>query len=186
MSGSKGSEQGGAAETVAGETPAAAIFSGIEKTAEEAVDAVNKAAAEAVAEVGAGFGQMNDRMSELMEKNMKTMSEMSDFAKGNVEAMIESAKAAGVAAETLAGHFAETSKKHVEDAQAAFKAVTGAKTPQEFFQAQNDYARSQFEKAVANWSQLSETWLKVAGDVVQPISNRMALAADQVKKSMAH
>jgi phasin family protein len=51
--------------------------------------------------------------------------------------------------------------------------------------AQNEFAKAQFDKAVANMSHFSETWMKLAGDVVQPISSRMAVAAETVKKSIA-
>jgi phasin family protein len=156
----------------------------ITKSIETVVPAMEKAASDAVAQAQAGVEQMNVKMREMMEKSMSTMTEMTEFAKGNVEAMIESAKAAAAGAETLAAHFAETSKKSVEEAQAAFKTMTTAKTPNELMAAQNDFAKAQFDKAVANMSHFSETWMKLAGDVVQPLSNRVALATETVKKSM--
>lgn len=129
--------------------------------------------------------EMTAKVKDLMEKNMKSMTEMTEFAKGNVEALVESAKAAAAGAETLTTHFVETSKKSVEEAQAAFKTMTAAKTPNELIAAQNEFAKAQFDKAVANMSHFSETWMKLAGDVVQPISSRMAVAAETVKKSIA-
>ena len=154
------------------------------KPLEAVVPAVEKAAADFVAQSQAAQDQMTGKVKELMEKNMKTMTDMTDFAKGNVEALIESAKAAAAGAETLTTHFEETSKKSAEEAQAAFKSFTSAKTPNELMAAQNDFAKAQFDKAVANMSHFSETWLKLAGEVVQPISNRMAVAAETVKKSV--
>jgi phasin family protein len=144
------------------------------KTFEAIAPAMEKATAE-----------MTAKVKDLMEKNMKSMTEMTEFAKGNVEAMVESAKAAAAGAETLTTHFVETSKKSMEEAQAAFKTMTLAKTPNELMAAQNEFAKAQFDKAVANMSHFSETWMKLAGDVVQPISSRMAVAAETVKKSIA-
>ncbi len=155
------------------------------KSIEAVVPAMEKAAADAVAQVQAGTEQMNVKMREMMEKSMKSMTEMTEFAKGNVEAMIESAKAAAAGAETLTTHFVETSKKSVEEAQAAFKTMSSAKTPNELIAAQNEFAKAQFDKAVANMSHFSETWMKLAGNVVQPLSNRVALATETVKKSIA-
>jgi phasin family protein len=155
------------------------------KPLEAVVPAVEKAAADFVAQTQAAQDQMTGKVKEMMEKNMKTMTDMTDFAKGNVEALIESAKAAAAGAETLTTHFVETSKKSAEEAQAAFKSFTSAKTPNELMAAQNDFAKAQFDKAVANMSHFSETWLKLAGEVVQPISNRMAVAAETVKKTVA-
>ena len=155
------------------------------KPLQAVVPAVEKATADFVAQSQAAHDQMTGKVKEMMEKNMKTMTDMTDFAKGNVEALIESAKAAAAGAETLTTHFVETSKKSAEEAQAAFKNFTSAKTPNELMAAQNDFAKAQFDKAVANMSHFSETWLKLAGEVVQPISNRMAVAAETVKKSVA-
>ena len=156
----------------------------INNTIEATGPAMEKAAAEAVAQAQAGFENMNEKVKTMMEKNMKSMTDMTEFAKGNVEAMIESAKAATTAAETMTTRLVEASKTSMEEAQAAIKSMTSAKTPNELMQFQTEFAKSQFDKAVSNWSQMSETWMKLAGEVVQPLSNRMALAADSVKKSM--
>ncbi len=155
------------------------------KTFETVAPAFEKATADAVAQAQAAQEQFAEKLKELMEKNMKSVTEMSDFAKGNVEALMESAKAAAAGAETLTTHMVEASKKAAEEAQAAFKTMSASKTPNEFFAAQNEYAKAQFDKAVANASHLTETWLKLAGEVVQPLSSRVALATETVKKSIA-
>ena len=157
----------------------------ITKSIEAEAPVVEKAAANAVAQAQAGIETMNEKVRDMMEKNMKSMTDMTEFAKGNVEAMIESAKAATTAAETMTSHFVESSKNSMEEAQAALKSMTSAKTPNELMQFQTDFAKTQFDKAVANWSQMSETWMKLAGEVVQPLSNRMAIASDTVKKTMS-
>lgn len=156
----------------------------ITKTLETVVPAVEKATADAFAQAHAGFELTNGKVREMMEKNMKSINEFNDFAKGNVEALIESAKAAAAGAETLTTHFVESSKKSFEEHQAAFKSMSALKSPNEMLAAQQEFAKGQFDKAVANWSHLSETWMKLASEVVQPISNRVALATETVKKSV--
>jgi phasin family protein len=155
------------------------------KSLQAAAPAMEKATADAVAQAQAGYAQMNEKVQAMMEKNMKSMTEMTEFAKGNVEAMIESAKAATAGAEKMTAHFVETSKTSMEEAQAALKAMTGVKTPNELMQYQTEFAKTQFDKAVASWSQLSESWMKLAGEVVQPLSNRMAIAGDSIKKNIS-
>ncbi|WP_199553473.1 phasin family protein [Sandaracinobacteroides hominis] len=166
-----------------GETPMTTET--ITKTLETVVPAMEKATTDAVAQAQAGFEQMNGKVREMMEKNMKSITEMNEFAKGNVEALIESAKAAAAGAETLTTHFVESSKASFEESQAAFKSMTALKSPAEVLAAQQQFAKTQFDKAVANWSHVTETWMKLAGEVVQPLSNRVALAQETVKKSMA-
>ena len=155
------------------------------KQFEAVAPAIEKATSDAVAQAQAAQEQFTEKLKELMEKNMKSVTEMSDFAKGNVEALVESAKAAAAGAETLTAHFVESSKKAAEEAQAAFKTLSSAKSPNEFIAAHSEYSKAQFDKAVANASHLTETWLKLAGEVVQPISSRVALASETVKKNIA-
>jgi phasin family protein len=148
--------------------------------------AAGDAAAGVIAGVGAGFEAMNGKMSDMMEQMMKTMSDVTEFAKGNVDALMASAKAAQAGAEALTSTLVEVSKKRFEDAQAAMKAMTSAKSPNELVQLQNDFAKAQFDQAVSAWSHMSETLLKLAGDVVQPLSSRMAVATEAMKKTVGN
>ncbi len=154
------------------------------KTVEQATETVEKAAMDAMAQGKASFEQMNAKASEMMEQASKSVAEMSDFTKGNMEAMIASAKAATTGAEVLAKEIAEQAKARFEATSNAWKAMVAAKTPNELFQYQNDFMKSQIDASIAAMSHMTETMLKVAGDVTQPISNRMALAAEHLKKSL--
>jgi phasin family protein len=107
--------------------------------------------------------------------------EMTEFTKGNFEAVVASAKTAAKGAETLGQEIAEYGKKSFETASATAKSMTMAKTPTELFQLQSEFAKSSFDSAVAEMSKLSEAWLKLAGDVIQPLSSRYALAAEKFK-----
>lgn len=157
----------------------------LNKSLESVAPAVGKAASEFLNSAQSTREQVEGQVKNLMEKNMKTMNEFTEFTKGNVEALIESARAAASGAEVLASHFVDASKKSAEEAQVAFKTFSSARTPNEFIAAQNEYAKGQFDKLVANASKLSETWLKLAGEVVQPLSSRVAVAAESVKKNIA-
>lgn len=119
-----------------------------------------------------------------MEKNLQSVNSVVEFSKGNFEAVIVSAKAAAEGAELITRSFVEISKKSFEDAQNALQGIMSAKTPNEAFQLQNEYAKAQFDAAVATLSKFSETFLKVAGEVTQPLSKRVGLAADNVKKAI--
>ena len=137
-----------------------------------------KAAAEKVTLMIADF---NDRAKAALEKTTKAGEEFSEFTKGNMEAFAASAKTAAKGAETLGQEMAEYGKKSFETASATMKSLAGVKTPTELFQIQSDYAKSAFDGAVAEASKLSEAWLKLAGDIFQPISSRYALAAEKIK-----
>jgi phasin family protein len=127
------------------------------------------------------FGDINARTKAAVERSTKLVEELNEFNKGNIEAFVESGRVAARAAETLGQQAAETARKNFEQTTAALKNFASAKTPTEFFQLQSDYARTAFDQLIAETSKNSETLLKVAGDVFQPLSNRFAVAAEKFK-----
>jgi phasin family protein len=139
-----------------------------------------QAAAEKVKLMIADF---NDRTKAAFEKTAKAGEELTEFTKGNMEALATSAKTAAKGAEALGQEIAEYGKKSFETASATMKSLAAVKTPTEMFQIQSDFAKSSFDSAVAEASKLSEAWLKLAGDVFQPISSRYALAAEKIKSA---
>jgi phasin family protein len=115
---------------------------------------------------------------------MKSLDEMTDLARGNVEALIASAKAATTGIEAITAHMTEVSKKSFEEATAVAKALTGAKTPNELMQIQSDFAKAQFDGAVAEFSKLSEMMVKLGGEIMEPVQNRVAIATDKMKSTL--
>ena len=117
-----------------------------------------------------------------MEQGRKATEEMVAFSKGNVEALIESAKIAAAGMGTMANDGATFARKSFEDTQAAFTSLAGAGSPAAFLKIQGDLARGAFDSLVAEASRSTEATLKLAGEVAAPIQNRLALAADKLKK----
>jgi phasin family protein len=138
---------------------------------------------EAAEKAQAMFAEFTNRFKTAFEKSTKYGEEFADFAKGNVEAVIASSKVAAKASETLGQEAAEYGRKHFEAATAAFKGFASVKSPTELFQLQSEFAKASFDSLVAEASRVSETLMKVAGDVTQPISNRYALAAEKIKSA---
>ena len=109
------------------------------------------------------------------------LEELADLTRGNVEAFVASSKVAAKGVETLSQDAAEYSRKSFEEASAALKGFAEVKSATDFFRLQSDYARSAFDSAVAETARLSETMLKFAGDVAEPITSRYSVAAERVK-----
>ncbi|MGK6320767.1 phasin family protein [Sphingomonas sp. DT-204] len=127
------------------------------------------------------FTDINDRAKAAMEKSAKLVEEFNDFAKGNVEALVESSRITAKGLETLSQDAAEYGRKSFEGFTATLKNLAGAKSPADFFKLQSDYLRTSFDSAVAEASKGTEAVIKLAGDAAQPISNRFAVAAEKVK-----
>jgi phasin family protein len=127
------------------------------------------------------FGEANDRAKAAFEKSTKLFEEMNEFGKGNLEAVVESGKIAAKGFETLGQDAAEYTRKQFEGATAIAKSFASVKSPTELFKLQSEYFRSAFDALVAESSKTTEAVLKLAGEVAQPLSNRVALAAEKVK-----
>jgi len=127
------------------------------------------------------FAEANERAKAAVEKGTKLFEEANEFSKGNVEAIVESGKIAAKGLETLGQDAADYSRKQFEGATAALKSLSAVKSPTDFFKLHSDYVRSAFDSIVAQTSKNTEAMLKLAGEVAQPISNRVAVAVEKVK-----
>jgi phasin family protein len=127
------------------------------------------------------FTDASERAKGAVAKSSKLFEEATAFGKGNVEALVESSKIAAKGLETMGQDVAEYSRKQFEEASAAFKTLASVKSPTEFMKLQSDFMRSAFDSMVAETSRSTETVMKLAGEVAQPISNRLAIAADKMK-----
>ena len=142
----------------------------------------NKAAAQDAANrVQAAFGDINERSKTAMEKSARLMEEMTEIARGNVEALVASSKVAARGAETLTQEAADFSRRSFEASSNAMKSFAEVKSPTDFFRLQSEFARAQFDAMVAETSKVSERMIKLAGEVAEPITSRYTVAAERVK-----
>ena len=141
----------------------------------------NDATAATTDKAQALFADMNARTKAAMEKSAKTVEEMTDLAKGNVEALVEASRIAAKGLESIGHDAADFGRRNFENATATMKTLASVKSPTEFFKLQSDFIRSSFDALVAETSKNTEAMLKLAGDAAQPLSNRVALATDKFK-----
>lgn len=127
------------------------------------------------------FGNVNERAKAAAERSAKIAEELADLTRGNVEAMVASSKIAAKGVEALSQDAAEYGRKSFEEASAVLKNFAEVKSATDFFKLQGDYARAAFDSAVAESARLSETVLKLAGEVAQPITSRYTVAAERAK-----
>ena len=130
------------------------------------------------------FADFNDRTKAAVEKSTKLVEEANEFAKGNLEAVVESGRIAAKGFESLGQDAAEYGRKSFESATAALKTFATVKSPADFFKLQSDFVRGAFDSYVAEASKNTEAVLKLAGDAAQPISSRFAVAAEKVKTTV--
>jgi phasin family protein len=131
------------------------------------------------------FGDVSERAQGAIERNTRFAEELTELGRGNVEAIVASTKIAAKGLETVGQEVAEFGRKSFEDASAALKSFVEVKSATDFFRLQTEFARTQFDGLVAETSKLSETMIKLAGEVAEPITTRYSVAAERVKNAVA-
>ena len=131
------------------------------------------------------FADAGARSQDLVAKSRNATEEMTDLAKANVEAIAEAARIAASGAKSIGQDVIASSRTGFEHASEAIKTLADAKSPTEFFQLQSELVRSSFDRMVSESSKLTEQVVKLAGEAIQPISNRASVNAERVNELMA-
>ncbi|MDZ7282347.1 TIGR01841 family phasin [Sphingomonas sanguinis] len=147
----------------------------------DATSTIENAAKDTAAKTQAFFGDAQARTQAGMEKSAKLFEDMIAFNKANLEAVVESSKIAAKGAETLGQGAADYAKRTFETATQTLQTLSSVKSPTEFMKLQSDFARSAFDSMVAETSRSTEHMMKLAGEIAQPLSNRVAVAAEKMK-----
>ena len=120
--------------------------------------------------------QLSGKSKEAVEQSMKSLEEMTDVARGNVEALLSASRSASSGIEAISAHVSEVSKKSFDEISVMTKAIIAAKSPNEMMQMQSEFAKAQYDSAVAEMSKLTEMMVKLSGEVMEPVQNRAAIA----------
>lgn len=127
------------------------------------------------------FKDASEKAKTAFEKSQAAFGDAGEFAKGNVEAVVESSKILAAGLQELTKGYAAEGKSAMETLTAEIKELASAKSPTEFFEKHTALMRKQFDAAVAASSKHSEAVLKLANEAFQPISNRVSLAVEKMK-----
>lgn len=116
-------------------------------------------------------------------KGSEYFGDYSAFNKGNLEAVVESGK-------ILAGGIQDMGRTYVAEAKTAFatitadvKEVAAVKSPTELFQLQGKMMRRNLDNVMSYTSKNTETMVKLANDAFAPLSSRISLAVEKVRKA---
>lgn len=155
------------------------------KIMNDVIETGKKFAEETKAKLETAYADFNEKAKASVEKSTKAIEELSDIAKGNVEALVESGKIAAKGIETLGQDAVDYSRKSFEKATSSFKSFSTVKTPTEFFQLQSQLFSSSFDELTKEAAKSSEALIKLAGDVAQPLTARVTVVTDKVKSIAA-
>lgn len=135
------------------------------------------------ASIQTAFSDMQEKAKSAYEKSTEALGEANDFAKGNVEAIVESSKLLASGLQELGSAVVAESKSAFETISADVKELASVKTPTEFFQLQSAMVRKSFDGAVAQASKNTEAMMKLVTEVMSPISTRVSLAVEKAGKA---
>lgn len=127
--------------------------------------------------------ELQTRAKAAYEKGSEYAAEATEFAKGNVEALVESGKIFAAGAQDLGKTYADEAKSAYETATADLKELAAVKSPAELFQLQGKLLRRNFDTFVAYSSKNAEAVSKLANDSFAPLSGRVSLAAEKIAKA---
>lgn len=131
------------------------------------------------------FAEAGSRGQEALEKSRRAAEELVELTRANVEAVVEAGKIAATGAKSVGEDALQRTREGLEQNVAEFKSLAQAASPTEFFQLQGEIARANFDRVVASLSQLTEATVKLAGEAVQPLSNRAAVNAEKLNELTA-
>ena len=129
--------------------------------------------------------EVQAKLQTAYDKSSTMVAEMTDLAKGNVEAVVESTKLFAAGMQDMGKSYADEAKSAYETATADMKEMAAIKSPTELFQLQGKIMRRNFDLLVAATSKTSDAALKLANEAMAPISGRVNLTAERLSQAAA-
>ena len=136
-----------------------------------------------LASIQSAFAEMQDKAKTAYDKSTAAFGDANDFAKGNVEAVVESGKILASGLQEMGSSLLTEGRSAFDTMTAEVKELAAVKSPTEFFSLQSQLTRKNFDMAVAQASKNTEAMLKLFNDVVTPISGRVTLAVEKVSRA---
>lgn len=156
------------------------------KTTKETVEDVTVKGTEFVQK---GYEQVVGATREQLEKAsasaFKVYEEVSKFQKDNYDAYLAASTIFAKGAENVGKAWMSLTQESLENAAQTAKALLGAKTLREAVDLQSDFAKSNFDKLVAESTKLSELSVKVANEAFAPLNARVNVAVEKMLKPVA-
>ena len=131
------------------------------------------------------FTEAAGRSEDVAKRSRKAAEELADMTRGNVDAFVEASRIAANGTQSISQSVLAKSRDNVELAADTVRSMAEAKSPTELLQLQSEYARNTFDRFVEESSAMTESFVKLAGEAFQPISNRASANAEKINEIAA-
>ena len=135
---------------------------------------------QAITMAKSSFEQIATQSREAMEQSLKTVSAVTEMTRGNVDALLDSTRAASSGLQAIAQDVSAYTKDSMERTASAARALTQARTPPELFKLQSEFARAEFATAIAEYTKLSQAMFQTMTAIFEPLQ-KQAITAAQIK-----
>lgn len=155
----------------------------VSEKASDTADKVRKTAEEIAGKAREAVKDAQTRAKAALEKNKVALSDASAFVKGNFEAVVESGKILVSGVKVIGKTYVEDTKSNFGTFKVDVQEFRGIKSPKDFVKLQGTILRKYIDGAAARNSKNGEAVLKLANEAIQPISNRVSLVREKIKKA---
>ncbi len=131
------------------------------------------------------FADAAERSEAAVKRSRKAAQDLADMYRGNLDALVEAGRIAATGAQSIGQEVAAKSRDTIEQSANTVRSFAEAKTPTELLQLQSDFARNAFDRFVEDSSNLTEVFVKLAGEAFQPISNRASANVEKLNEIAA-
>lgn len=109
-----------------------------------------------------------------MTEQFKVGEEFQKVSKEGFDAVVRAYGEANKGFQAIAAEVTDYSKAAFEDATRAFQQLVSAKSAEQAFEIQSQYAKKAYEAYVAEASKLGEMWVGLARDAYKPVERAIA------------
>lgn len=128
------------------------------------------------------FGTAKAQVEKASAQTMKAYEDAAKFNKENLDAFVAASTVYAKGVESVSKTWAAFAQETFEASANVAKAVLGAKTLKEAVEIQADFAKTTFDKFVAEGTKASEATIKVANEALEPINARVNVAVEKLLK----
>lgn len=157
----------------------------VKKIAAEGAAQAQKIVTDGAAQARVAMEKGMEQMSKGAEGFMKAAEEVTEFSRGNVEAMTKAAQTWAVGTQDLARQMMALAQGLTDHSLEGAKALAAVKSLNEAAEIQAKFAKAAMEKAVAESAKMQEAVFKLTEQAVAPISARMTVAMEKMAKPLA-
>jgi phasin family protein len=150
----------------------------VKKTADQTTAAAASAAAKVQAQAETIQAAGTKAFREGVDKSVASLTELNAHGKKNLDALVESATVAQKGAEALSQQALGFAKTSWEDGVAASKELSSARSVQEFFELQTNWAKKSMERYVAELTKTNEIVTATVKDSFKPINERVTASVE--------